>query len=235
MAAKLSDALFENQTIENFEQCNGPKGIATKFLDEVSRKKCPELEHFVAFSSVACGLGNVGQTNYGLANSIMERIIENRKREGFPAKAIQWGPIGSVGMFMAESKDYTNVKIGAMIFQNIDSCLEVMDSLLTSEDPIVCSYIFEEKHFSTGKKDEMASRLLKIMGIKDVNAYPKDTKILDFGMDSLLSVEIVQYAETVMNVILTADDLRSMTLGTILEMIENANKVNEENEHDKKP
>lgn len=51
---------------------------------------------FVVFSSVSCGRGNAGQTNYGMANSIMERICEKRKADGFPALAIQWGAIGEV-------------------------------------------------------------------------------------------------------------------------------------------
>lgn len=59
-------------------------------LDEFSRKLAPQLKHFVVFSSVSCGRGNAGQTNYGMANSVMERIIEKRHRDGLPAKAVQW-------------------------------------------------------------------------------------------------------------------------------------------------
>lgn len=51
---------------------------------------------FVVFSSVSCGRGNAGQTNYGMANSVMERICEQRKRDGLPGVAIQWGAIGEV-------------------------------------------------------------------------------------------------------------------------------------------
>lgn len=58
--------------------------------DEFSRKLAPQLKHFVIFSSVSCGRGNAGQTNYGMANSVMERIIERRHRDGLPAKAVQW-------------------------------------------------------------------------------------------------------------------------------------------------
>lgn len=53
----------------------------------------PQLRYFVVFSSVSCGRGNAGQTNYGMANSVMERIIEQRQRDGLPAKAIQWGAL----------------------------------------------------------------------------------------------------------------------------------------------
>lgn len=63
---------------------------SVRFADEFSRKLAPQLKYFVVFSSVSCGRGNAGQTNYGLANSVMERIVEKRHRDGLPAKAIQW-------------------------------------------------------------------------------------------------------------------------------------------------
>lgn len=60
---------------------------------------------FVAFSSVSCGRGNAGQTNYGMSNSVMERICEDRKSVGLPALAIQWGVIGEVSYnFLKEAR-----------------------------------------------------------------------------------------------------------------------------------
>lgn len=48
------------------------------------------------FSSASCGRGTAGQTNYGMANSIMERVCEKRQNENYPALAIQWGAVGDV-------------------------------------------------------------------------------------------------------------------------------------------
>ncbi len=45
---------------------------------------------------MSCGRGNQGQTNYGMSNSIMERICEQRQADGLPSLAIQWGAIGDV-------------------------------------------------------------------------------------------------------------------------------------------
>lgn len=56
------------------------------------------------FSSVSCGKGNAGQTNYGMANSIMERICEQRQKDGYPGKAIEWGAIGEVKDLFTTSK-----------------------------------------------------------------------------------------------------------------------------------
>lgn len=50
----------------------------------------------MVFSSVSCGRGNAGQSNYGMSNSVMERICEKRRSDGLPGLAIQWGAIGDV-------------------------------------------------------------------------------------------------------------------------------------------
>lgn len=100
LAAVLRDALIENLTEQEFKEVAAPKINATRNLDTVSRKLCPELEHFVVFSSISCGRGSIGQCNYGWANSAMERIVEQRQEDGLPGLAIQWGPIGDVGMIL---------------------------------------------------------------------------------------------------------------------------------------
>ncbi|GBN31586.1 Fatty acid synthase, partial [Araneus ventricosus] len=92
------DAFMENQTVENFKEVYEPKVTSTLNLDAASRELCPELDWFVCFSSVSCGRGNAGQSNYGYANSVMERICEERSKEGLSGLAIQWGAIGDVGV-----------------------------------------------------------------------------------------------------------------------------------------
>ncbi|KAL1486636.1 hypothetical protein MTO96_046862, partial [Rhipicephalus appendiculatus] len=82
----LRDALIENQTVEMYEAVWKPKAYATQRLDEASRKLCPDLDHFVVFSSFSCGRGNAGQTNYGYANAAAERVCERRFADGFPGK-----------------------------------------------------------------------------------------------------------------------------------------------------
>lgn len=78
----LSDAYFENQTIESFRQACMPKFDGLVNLDQICNEYNIELDHFVAFSSYSAGRGNAGQCNYGFANSAMERIIEKRNRSG---------------------------------------------------------------------------------------------------------------------------------------------------------
>lgn len=43
LAVVLSDALFENQSVDNFRRCLGPKADAIRHLDVLSRELCPCL------------------------------------------------------------------------------------------------------------------------------------------------------------------------------------------------
>jgi len=61
----------------------------TKNLDAATRELCRDsLEWFVVFSSIISGRGNVGQANYGYANSVMERICEIRHNDGLPGRLL---------------------------------------------------------------------------------------------------------------------------------------------------
>lgn len=98
LALVLQDSLLENQTPEKYEAVIKPKAITTLYLDRATRKGYSKLAYFVCFSSVACGRGNAGQSNYGFGNSVMERICEERRAAGLHGLAIQWGAIGDVGV-----------------------------------------------------------------------------------------------------------------------------------------
>ena len=137
LAMVLKDASLENQTPTTFRDCCLSKVDGTIYLDQFSRVFCPNLEHFVCFSSVVSGRGNAGQTNYGFANATMERICEQRKRNGLAGLAIQWGAVGDVGV-VAELLGGNDVVIGGTsVPQRIPSCLEVLDKFLLSSHAVV--------------------------------------------------------------------------------------------------
>lgn len=167
LAVALRDGIFENQNHKLFCESLAPKAEATRYLDEISRKLCPKLKHFVIFSSVSCGRGNAGQSNYGMANSIMERIMEKRSMESLPAKAIQWGAIGDVGLLADLQENNMDMEISGTLPQRITSCLEVLDSLLSIDEPVVASMVVAEKRFDDVKKGNIVDAVLNIMSIRD--------------------------------------------------------------------
>ena len=110
----------------------------------VTRRLCPDLSYFVAFSSVSCGRGNAGQSNYGYANSAMERVCEKRHHDGLPGLAIQWGAIGDVGVVL-ETMGGNDAVIGGTLPQRIASCLEVLDRFLCRRSPVMSSFVLAER------------------------------------------------------------------------------------------
>lgn len=161
----LRDAFLENQTEADFKTVCLPKVTGTKILDTLSRELCPELDYFVAFSSLSCGRGNAGQTNYGLANSAMERICEDRQASGLPGVAIQWGAIGDVGLVLETMGDNETV-VGGTLPQRMNSCLATMDNFLQQPHPVLASMVLAEKRRGgdTGSQVGLLNAVGNILG-----------------------------------------------------------------------
>ncbi|EFA05248.1 Fatty acid synthase-like Protein [Tribolium castaneum] len=218
LAVVLKDELFENQTEENFRISLTPKAFATKYLDQVSRDLCPNLRFFVVFSSVSCGRGNIGQSNYGMANSIMERVCEKRKSEGFPALAIQWGAIGDVGLVAKMQKDNKELVIGGTLQQKISSCLNVLDRLLNQDEPIVSSMVVAEKRDKRIGGESAVDVVAALLGIKDIKTVSQQSSLSELGMDSMMGNEVMQVLEKEFEIYVTPKDLRTMTFAKLVEL-----------------
>ncbi|XP_050552883.1 fatty acid synthase-like [Spodoptera frugiperda] len=218
LAVILKDSIFQNQTPETFKTSFAPKALATMHLDKLSRKMCPELKDFVIFSSVSCGRGNAGQTNYGLSNSVMERICEWRKKLGLPALAVQWGAIGDVGLVADMQDDDVQLEIGGTLQQRISSCLTALDKFMKQDAPIVSSIVVAEKKAGGSGCGNIVDAVAQIMGIKDLKTVSQQVSLAELGMDSMMAVEIKQTLEREFEIFLTAQDIRTLTFARLVEL-----------------
>ncbi|XP_076681300.1 fatty acid synthase-like [Andrena cerasifolii] len=222
LAAVLKDCLCINQTENDFEESLKPKASITKQLDQVSRKICPTLRHFVVFSSISCGRGSPGQTNYGMGNAVMERICERRVEEGLPGMAIQWGAVAEVGLAADMLEDKKQLGGSGILPQRISSCLEELDKFLTHSRPIVASMVLAEKPSSPS--EGVLEAAMNIIGIKDLKAISQTSPLAEIGMDSMMAVEIRQTLERDFEVLLTPQDLRVLNIAKLIEMSEKDEK-----------
>ncbi|XP_022831505.1 fatty acid synthase [Spodoptera litura] len=218
LAVILKDSIFQNQTPETFKTSFAPKALATMHLDKLSRKLCPGLKDFVIFSSVSCGRGNAGQTNYGLSNSVMERICEWRKKLGLPALAVQWGAIGDVGLVADMQDDDVQLEIGGTLQQRISSCLTALDKFMKQDAPIVSSIVVAEKKAGGSGCGNIVDAVAQIMGIKDLKTVSQQVSLAELGMDSMMAVEIKQTLEREFEIFLTAQDIRTLTFARLVEL-----------------
>lgn len=212
LAAVLRDGLFENLTESDFVISASPKITGTKNLDIVSRE-CSSLDYFVVFSSVTSGRGNVGQTNYGLANSAMERMMEQRQANGLPGLAIQWGAIGDVGLILEKMGGFNDTEVGGTLPQRIQNCLETMDIFLQQPHPILASLVTANKDnaVESANKVSVVQAVANILGIKALETVNGSTSLADLGMDSLMGTEIKQTMERNYDIVLSALEIRNLT------------------------
>ncbi|KAM7371282.1 hypothetical protein PAMP_010767 [Pampus punctatissimus] len=220
LAMVLKDGMLENLTPQLFLDVNKPKYDGTINLDKVTRKECPDLSHFVAFSSVSCGRGNAGQSNYGFANSAMERVCEKRRYDGLPGLAVQWGAIGDVGVVL-ETMGGNDTVIGGTLPQRIASCLEVLDRFLCQQRPVMSSFVLAERTVvksEAGSQRDLVEAVAHILGVRDVNSLNAEASLADLGLDSLMGVEVRQTLERDYDIVMTMRDIRQLTINKLRDL-----------------
>ncbi|KYM98433.1 Fatty acid synthase [Cyphomyrmex costatus] len=214
----LKDGFFKDQTAKTFTESFQSKARATQMLDKLSRKICLNLRHFVVFSSVSCGRGNAGQTNYGMANSIMERICEKRAEEGLPGLAIQWGAVGDVGLVADMQEDDKELIISGTLQQKISCCLIELDKFLLQSRPIVSSMVVAEKKVGCHGLGNLVETIANILDISDMKVVSQNSSLAELGMDSMMTVEINQTLEREFDIFLTAQEIRNLTFAKLFKM-----------------
>uniref|UniRef100_A0A672M0L0 Fatty acid synthase n=1 Tax=Sinocyclocheilus grahami TaxID=75366 RepID=A0A672M0L0_SINGR len=221
LAMVLKDGMLENLTPQHFIDVNRPKYGGTIHLDSVTRQKCPELQHFVVFSSVSCGRGNAGQSNYGFANSTMERVCEQRRHDNLPGLAIQWGAIGDVGVVL-ETMGGNDAVIGGTLPQRMSSCLEVLDRFLCQQRPVMSSFVLAEKVMVAkgegSRQRDLVEAVAHILGVRDVNSLNADASLADLGLDSLMGVEVRQTLERDYDIVMAMREIRQLTINKLREL-----------------
>jgi fatty acid synthase len=225
LAMVMEDALLVNQHYDKFKKVSSVKLDACQYLDKHTRTICPELEHFVVFSSLSGAAGNPGQSSYGYANFGMDRVCERRHRDGYPALAIQWGSIDDVG-FVNENRDRVNVKALGATEQSLTSCLHSLNIFLCRNEPIVASYVpytdtKDEPDAIAANKSLSAETLVddikNILGVKSDQTIDEQQTLHSIGMDSLMAVELQVKLQNDYDLQIELDEMRQLNVDTLKE------------------
>ncbi|XP_059050659.1 fatty acid synthase-like [Achroia grisella] len=218
LAAVLRDAFLENLTPEDFKTVAKAKVDGTRALDAATRELAPQLDYFVAFSSVSCGRGNPGQSNYGYANSVMERICEQRQADGLPGLAVQWGAIGEVGLIV-ETMGGDEAVVGGTVPQRVASCMQALGALLARPHAVVASMVLADKRRGPAQPaHDVVHAVANILGIKNPSKTSNTVSLAELGMDSLMGAEIKQTLERSYDLVLGVQEIRTLTFGKLREL-----------------
>jgi fatty acid synthase, animal type len=108
------------------------------------------------------------------------------------------------------------MEIGGTLQQRISSCLEEMDALIFAECPLVSSMVVAEKRYNSGGKGNIIETIMNIMSIRDAKSLSMEMTLAELGMDSLMTVEIQQTLERDYDLVIPAQELRSMTIAQLV-------------------
>ncbi|HWU07869.1 MAG TPA: SDR family NAD(P)-dependent oxidoreductase, partial [Streptomyces sp.] len=91
-AGVLADKLIADKTDEQFEQVMATKVGGMRAL--LAATEGDPLDTIVLFSSVAAVFGNAGQSDYAMANEVLNHVAcaERARRPGCLVRSIAWGP-----------------------------------------------------------------------------------------------------------------------------------------------
>ena len=134
-AGNLADKLIEKKTVQDFEIVYSPKVEGLQSLLAVA--PASELEFMVLFSSIVGFFGNVGQTDYAIANEILNKSAHllQRKYPNCRVISINWGP-WEAGMVTPELKRAFEER-GVEIISVDNGANLLMRELMPQEEPAV--------------------------------------------------------------------------------------------------
>ncbi|KAH7949481.1 hypothetical protein HPB49_011282 [Dermacentor silvarum] len=213
------DSWVANHATEVYQTDYKTRAEGMRHLDEHSRKLCPQLDHFVIFSSVCSGRGTSGRTLSGYVDSILERLCERRVADGFPGVAIQWGAIDEGGLTYEAQRHQAAFE--ATQPQHIKSSLAVMEKFLNQSHPVVSSLVKAEVTSSSEKKQEknpLVDSVARILGFQDSSKLNHNINLGELGLDSVMGVQALTVIEKYTGLALSVQGIRTLTLNGLREM-----------------
>ena len=162
-AMVLDDGVIRNLTRDRILKVLAPKILGARHLDELTREH--SLDFFVMYSSVTTLFGNPGQASYVAANSFLEALAHERRREGRPALTVAWGTLSDVGTVAEnpELKRHLRDRIGDPGL-TADESLNVLDQLLATDRVSVAATRLNWRKLAGFLPSVRAQRFCEVLG-----------------------------------------------------------------------
>lgn len=180
-AGALADKRIENKTLADFESVVNPKvkGLANL----LACIPASQLEFLVLFSSIVSVSGNPGQTDYGIANRILDAAARRIQIENPACRvlSINWGPWES-GMVSPALKAYFNSH-GIELISLKDGARQFLHLLNSPALKAKAQIIVGGIPPRAVRKDPASNQIIKRTLQKDENLFLEDHRI---GSQSVL-------------------------------------------------
>ncbi|KAJ8915050.1 hypothetical protein NQ315_016025, partial [Exocentrus adspersus] len=206
----LKSIWVENQTNEIYEALVNSKIMSACYIDEVTREYCPDLDHFVVFSSFV----HLRLFEYEVASCALEKLCKKRRRENFPALLTRWGPIADVG-------SRNEVSGEKMLAQDGSSCLEALEKFMLQDSVVVSSVVLADEHCESSavkRRRTAADAVAVILGICDIGIIEEMSTLSQMGLDSLMAAQVKQLLFRNYNLDLNTDEIWNLTFKQLNEL-----------------
>lgn len=112
-----------------------------------------------------------------------------------------------------------DTEVGGTIPQHMSSCLTTMDIFLQQPHPVLASAVLAERYKpDDDNKADLVAAVANILGMKDVDSINPNNTLADLGMDSLMGTEIKQTLERNYDIVLSAQEIRVLTVAKLQEL-----------------
>ena len=207
-AGLLDDGVVTAQTPSRLATVMQPKVDGTWHLHTLTQGL--DLDFFVCFSSMAALLGAPGQSNYAAANAFMDSLMQQRHQAGLPGLSINWGPWREVGMaaglqaqLQAQGIGMIAPAQGRLLFRHLlqQRVAQIGVLPLPKQPPTAA-----QPPNRTGIRDLLVSlpavdrhnqleaylrtEITTVLGLRADTTIDPQTRLFDFGFDSLMAVEM---------------------------------------------
>ncbi|KAH6672349.1 putative lovastatin nonaketide synthase [Halenospora varia] len=135
-AVVLQDAPLNTMSLKQWQNCVHPKVQGAWNLHRATLHL--NLDFFIPFSSVACQVGAMGQTNYASANTYLDALVRYRRSLGLKASTMNCGMIVGVGL-VAENESILQwlIKMGSDGVNEDELLYQIEEAVVGGSGPVL--------------------------------------------------------------------------------------------------
>lgn len=221
-AGVIHDGLIANKNVQDVSLTLRPKITGARVLADLLKTVTPDF--LILYSSATSVFGNIGQCDYAVANSYLDQLAHKLSQQGIPTRSLNWSLWSDIGMGKAlvdvlERRGFTAIS-NQQAMACFDASLQskqpqlviakyagqgpqasVTSPLPLSSNKASAATMAQEDRTTATSQQKLAWARRQLVSILSeqlklpTKAMDVHAPFLDFGIDSIIAVDLVQTLE----------------------------------------